>query len=51
MYLYKHVHKGLNNVHTWLYFKMYVYTMYIHVHGFSELYIHVYTFHQMYVHV
>ncbi len=55
MYLYKHVHTGLNNVHTCLYSdtKMYVhvYTMYIHVHRFSELYIHVYTFHQMYVHV
>jgi hypothetical protein len=30
---------------------VHVYTMYIHVHRFSELYIHVYTFHQMYVHV
>ncbi len=65
MYLYKHLHTGLNNVHTCLYItgKMYVhwhvtvYTMYharasdIHVHRFSELYINVYTFHQMYVHV
>ena len=53
IYLYKHVHTRLNNVHGCLYIKMYVYiyTMYIHVYIFSELYVHVYTFHEKYVHV
>jgi hypothetical protein len=29
----------------------YIYTMYIHVHKYSELYVHVYTFHKNYAHV
>jgi hypothetical protein len=52
IYLYKHVHTRLNDVHICLYIKMnvHVYTMYIHVYIFSER-VHVYTFHENYVHV
>ncbi len=53
IYLYKHVHTRLNDVHTWLYLSMYihVYTMYIHVYKLTEMYIHVYKFPWMYVNV
>jgi hypothetical protein len=41
IYLYKHVHTRLNNLHTCLYLSMYmhVYTMYIHVYKLTEMYI------------
>ncbi len=46
IYLYKHVHTRLNNVHTCSYL-----FMYIHVYKLTEMYIHAYKFPYMYAHV
>ncbi len=51
IYLYRHVHTRLDDVHTCLYISMYihVYTMYIHVYTMYIL--HVYKLTEMYIHV